>query len=1007
MAVFKCKMCGGSLEITDEQIIVTCDYCSTQQTLPKIDNDKKLALFNRANNLRFKNEFDKAAGIYESIIAEFPDEAEAYWGLVLCKYGIEYVEDVSGCRIPTCHRTLPVAIMEDDDFQQACENADITAKNIYRDEAKAIDKIQKKILNIALNEEPYDIFICYKETDDITGLRTEDSLIAQDIYTQLLKDGYRIFFSRITLREVAGTEYEPYIYAALSSAKIMLAIGTKHDYYDAVWVKNEWSRFISMMGEDSSKVIIPCFKNMDAYDMPKEFKNMQGLDMGDVTFFGSLIDNIKKVISKDVSKTVKETVVVNSNNSQPEPLLKRAYMFLEDGDWNSADEYCEKVLDIDPENASAYLGKLMAELRVKKQGDLKNLAKPFNEYNNCQKALRFANEKLKNEIISYNDFILNRNLNDAYNNALGLMNNAKTVVDFREVAVKFEELGDFKNSKELVQECYSKAEIASKELIYQEAYSLMNNAKTESHYMVAAEKFSHVKNYKDSSEMITLCQEKSEVARKDDIYEKAKLKMNGEEISDYKSAIQLLKTISDWRDSADKILDCEKKIEEIKEILKCRAEEEQKALEVKQKRDSIITAGIMSGIVVLLVFFLVLITIIIPNIKYNSAIDLMSEGKYQEALSVFEEISGHKDSGERIKECSYNYAVVLMGEGDYKTAKQIFETLGKYKDCADKIEECKPAMYDNAVALINDNNNGEAFSLFYELGDYKDSRRYVGLLLQKRNARSTLSTSHHTVALKSDGTVVATGYNYGGQCDVGHWRDIVAVSAGFVHTVGLQSDGTVVAVGKNGFGQCDVGEWTDIIAISAGGSHTVGVKSDGTVVATGENDEGQCNVSEWRNIVAVSANSNHTVGLKSDGTVVATGENDEGQCDVSGWTDIVAVFTGYGHTLGLKADGTVVATGYNNSGQCNVSEWKDIVSITADEHVTIGVKYDGTVVVAGSLYLIDETVADWSDIVSISTDIYHTVALKSDGTVIGSEIGNEDYKYGQCNVENWKDIKQP
>ena len=52
MAVFKCKMCGGSLEITDEQIIVTCDYCSTQQTLPKIDNDKKLELGTLVNNTK-------------------------------------------------------------------------------------------------------------------------------------------------------------------------------------------------------------------------------------------------------------------------------------------------------------------------------------------------------------------------------------------------------------------------------------------------------------------------------------------------------------------------------------------------------------------------------------------------------------------------------------------------------------------------------------------------------------------------------------------------------------------------------------------------------------------------------------------------------------------------------------------------------------------------------------------------------------------------------------------
>nr|MCR5167516.1 hypothetical protein [Oscillospiraceae bacterium] len=89
MAVFKCKMCGGSLEVSEGMTVCECDYCGTQQTVPSADNEKKVNLFNRANRLRIASEFDKAAGIYESIVSEFPQESEAYWGLCLCKYGIE------------------------------------------------------------------------------------------------------------------------------------------------------------------------------------------------------------------------------------------------------------------------------------------------------------------------------------------------------------------------------------------------------------------------------------------------------------------------------------------------------------------------------------------------------------------------------------------------------------------------------------------------------------------------------------------------------------------------------------------------------------------------------------------------------------------------------------------------------------------------------------------------------------------------------------------------------
>lgn len=70
-----------------------CEYCGSKQTIPNQDSEKKLALFARADRLRRACEFDKAAGVYESIVADFPEEAEAYWGLVLCRYGIEYVDD--------------------------------------------------------------------------------------------------------------------------------------------------------------------------------------------------------------------------------------------------------------------------------------------------------------------------------------------------------------------------------------------------------------------------------------------------------------------------------------------------------------------------------------------------------------------------------------------------------------------------------------------------------------------------------------------------------------------------------------------------------------------------------------------------------------------------------------------------------------------------------------------------------------------------------------------------
>lgn len=129
MAVIKCKMCGGDLNVIEAMSVAECEYCGTKQTVPKVDNEKKLVLFGRANRLRLSNEFDKAAGVYESIIADFPEEAEAYWGLVLCRYGIEYVDDpATGKKIPTCHRSSFVSVMDDTNYEQALENTDVIAR---------------------------------------------------------------------------------------------------------------------------------------------------------------------------------------------------------------------------------------------------------------------------------------------------------------------------------------------------------------------------------------------------------------------------------------------------------------------------------------------------------------------------------------------------------------------------------------------------------------------------------------------------------------------------------------------------------------------------------------------------------------------------------------------------------------------------------------------------------------------------------------------------------------
>ena len=716
MAIIKCKMCGGDLDLVEGASTAACEYCGSVQTVPKADDEKKLTLFARANRLRAACDFDKAAGIYESIVADFPGEAEAYWGLVLCKYGIEYVDDPgTGKKIPTCHRSSYDSVLADPDLEQAMENADVVAQGLYHQEAKEFERIRKGILEVSSNEQPYDIFICYKETDP-QGDRTLDSVLAQDLYSALTEKGYRVFFSRITLQGKLGEAYEPYIFAALNSAKVMLAIGTCYEYYNAVWVKNEWSRYLKICAADKSKHLIPCYKDLAPEDMPQEFNHLQGANLGKMGAIQDILFNMEKYIplKKEAPAAAQPVAAPAANNPTMESYLKRAFIFLEDGDWDSANEYCEKVLDIDPENARAYLAKLMVQLEVRHQEDLQYEGDALVDSSNYQKAVRYADSALRQQLESY----------------------------------------------------------------------------------VAA----------------ALAQREAE-----------------------------------------------------------RLEQERRAEEAR----------------------------------------LLREQQEAEARRAMEEKKRQMEA--------------------YFAAQKVVQNM-------------------------------------ISAGGY------------------------HSVAMNVDGTAVAVGLKADGRCDLGSWRDLVAVSAGSFHSLGLKADGTVLASKKQFLNQCDVEDWRDIVAISAGGSFSVGLRRDGTVAFTGSNVDGAQQIADWQNIVALAAGNNHVVGVRKDGSVLAVGKNDQGQCEVSAWQDIISADASESHTVGLKADGTVVAVGKNDQGQCDVGAWQDIVAVGAANAYTLGLKRDGSVVLAGK----SMPVRSWQNVVAISVGKDHAIGVKADGKMVATD------NVSACAVFDWK-----
>lgn len=589
MAVFKCKMCGGTLQVEENQTTALCEYCGTRQTLPKLGDDRRAQMYDRANHFRRNNEYDKAEKIYEQILNEDNTDAEAYWSLVLCRYGVEYVEDPSTYkRLPTVNRTQFTSVFDDEDYKSALQYADAAQKEVYEQEAQAINEIQKGILAISQKEEPFDIFICYKETDE-NGRRTPDSVLANELYYQLTQEGFKVFFSRITLEDKLGTAYEPYIFAALNSAKIMVVLGTKSEYFKAVWVKNEWSRYLALVKQShGKKTIIPAYRDMDPYDLPEEFSHLQALDMSKLGFMQDLIHGIRKIISFDMPKPTMQKTVLQTEKADQSSLLKRGFLFLEEGDWYNADKYFDRVLDSDPENAQAYLGKLMEEMKCRRKNDLANVEDTFEKSINYKRAIEFGDDSLKAELKRYNNQILEIRNTKIYENALKQMNDAYTVEEFNDVAKIFKKISSFKDAEDKVQECLNIANEISKENIYTIALNYMNDGTTK-HLNLAIDEFSKILDWKDSKEQISICQKR------------------------------------------------------INELAK-------KGIDSKKRTLKIII--IMSTAVVLSAVFGIIIKFaIIPPISYQKAVSLMENNDYSNAYMKFVKILNYKNSASLAEEC--------------------------------------------------------------------------------------------------------------------------------------------------------------------------------------------------------------------------------------------------------------------------------------------------------------------------------------------------------------------
>ncbi len=774
MAILKCKMCGGDLTIQDGMTVAECEYCGTTQTLPKLVSDDIANLYDRANHFRRNNEFDKAEGIYERILSQTPEDSEAYWSLVLCRYGIEYVEDpATGKRVPTVNRTQYTSVFDDENYKSAIEHADAIQRRVYEEEAAAINEIQKGILAISQKEEPFDVFICYKETDR-NGRRTPDSVLATDLYHQLTNEGFKVFFARITLEDKLGSAYEPYIFAALNSAKVMVVLGTKPEYFNAVWVKNEWSRYLALVNKSGGKkVLIPAYRDMDPYDLPEEFSHLQAQDMSKLGFMQDLIRGIKKITGSDKPKAQTQVVSTVAGASDVAPLLKRMFMYLEDGEWDKANEYAERVLDKNPENAEAYVGKLMVDLKVRRRESLKDQAQPFDKNKHYQKAIRFGDDNLKNELNDYIDYINKRNAESKYVKACELQKIGGEQ-NFGKALEIFRTLKNYNDSAERAEECQRAYEARKAERIKRETKERQEREEREARKRAAAAELERAKTEKFSA----MQKAAPRMKRKLSTGSRHTIGLNddgtviavGENDKGQCSLghwADIVQTAAGYAHSLGLKADGTVVASGSNGYGQCNTSGWKNIIEIAA--GSFVSFGLRNDGKVLAV----------------GEIDKCYVSEWNDIISIAAEsdfIVGLKSNG----------TVVATGDNYFK--------------------QCDVGDWENIIAIAAGENHTvglKADGTVVAVGFNGVGQCDVSLW---RKVVAITAGYYHTVGLCADGNVYVTksydvGYNKYGECNVKNWRKIVGIAACFTHTIGLKDDGSVVAVGENDKGQCNVSGW--------------------------------------------------------------------------------------------------------------------------------------------------------------------------------------------------------
>lgn len=398
-----CGICGGNVNPDETGAVGTCVGCGHSSMYPRSDFKK----LNRITYLRNTFRFDEGLKMAKDLIEKDPEDSEAYWAALLCEYGVQYAREGTA-RFPVCRNdisSLPT-VKENENYKHALYYATEENQASYEKLAASLEDSYNIAVNIMKQDKEYDVFVLSPE-----GISVDADLEGEKLFLRCSQNlNLNVFYAPDMLEEMDAVEKAAQIVYALKHSKILLPAFRSIDDCRNSYFEYAVNMFCNEAETNKDKLAFPIFDshNVQFQQLPEKLVWVDDVfDCNEDEFMRELSEKIESILKPEEAAIVPDSIVT-ATAANKENLIKRAYMFLEDGEFETADSYFDKILDIDIEDSRAYIGKLLAECRIRSEEEIATLPQTVTDDKNFKKALRFANPEQKARYESLNNAIIKR-----------------------------------------------------------------------------------------------------------------------------------------------------------------------------------------------------------------------------------------------------------------------------------------------------------------------------------------------------------------------------------------------------------------------------------------------------------------------------------------------------------------------------------------------------------------------------------------------------------------------